>query len=35
VDDARRTLKPQIAVVAANGIPIRDELVLRKELGPG
>jgi ribosomal protein S18 acetylase RimI-like enzyme len=32
VDEARRTLKPSIARVAANGIPIRDELVLRHDL---
>lgn len=32
VDEARRLLKPAIATVAANGIPIRDELVLAKDL---
>lgn len=32
VDEARARLKPGIAAVASNGIPIHDELVLRKEL---
>jgi ribosomal protein S18 acetylase RimI-like enzyme len=34
VDQSRRTLKPAIATSGANGIPIRDELVLVKELAP-
>jgi GNAT superfamily N-acetyltransferase len=33
VDEARRLLKPEIGQVAANAIPIRDELVLEIELG--
>jgi GNAT superfamily N-acetyltransferase len=33
VDDARRQLKPEIGLVAANAIPIRDELVLEIEIG--
>jgi len=32
VDEARRTLKPGIPAIAENGIPIRDELVLRRSL---
>jgi GNAT superfamily N-acetyltransferase len=32
VDDARATLKPEIPVVGAHGIPLRDELVLDKRL---
>ncbi|HJW21103.1 MAG TPA: GNAT family N-acetyltransferase [Candidatus Limnocylindrales bacterium] len=32
VDEARASLKPAIAAVGSNGIPIRDELVLRREL---
>jgi ribosomal protein S18 acetylase RimI-like enzyme len=32
VDSARATLKPAISPLAENGIPIRDELVLRKDL---
>lgn len=32
VDEARRTLKSSIGRVAANGIPIRDELVLAKDI---
>ncbi len=32
VDDARRSLKPSIALMAENGIPIRDELILRHDL---
>ena len=35
VDDARRRLKPQISDVGEFGIPIRDELELRLELGRG
>jgi ribosomal protein S18 acetylase RimI-like enzyme len=34
VDEARRTIKPSIAEVAENGIPIRDELILSKVLRP-
>ena len=33
VDRSRRELKPQIAEVADNGIPIRDELDLERPLG--
>jgi GNAT superfamily N-acetyltransferase len=32
VDEARRTLKPQIAVTGEYGIPIRDELELERPL---
>jgi ribosomal protein S18 acetylase RimI-like enzyme len=32
VDEARRTIKPSIAEVSENGIPIRDELELAKQL---
>jgi ribosomal protein S18 acetylase RimI-like enzyme len=32
VDDARARLKPTIGRLGAHGIPIRDELVLRKDL---
>jgi hypothetical protein len=32
VGEASRTLKPSIGEVAANGIPIRDELELEFEL---
>ena len=32
VDEARRTLKPAIALVGENGLPIRDEIVLAKDL---
>jgi GNAT superfamily N-acetyltransferase len=32
VDDARATLKPEIPLVGAYGIPLRDELVLDKRL---
>jgi GNAT superfamily N-acetyltransferase len=32
VDDSRRLLKPEIPEVGNHGIPIRDELVLEKEL---
>jgi GNAT superfamily N-acetyltransferase len=32
VDGARATLKPEIPVVGAHGIPLRDELVLDKRL---
>lgn len=32
VDAARATLKPSIAEVGDHGIPIRDELVLEREL---
>jgi ribosomal protein S18 acetylase RimI-like enzyme len=35
VDAARRDLKPAIGRVAGNGIPIRDELILVKDLGRG
>jgi ribosomal protein S18 acetylase RimI-like enzyme len=34
VDDARETLKPSIGRVAANGIPIRDEIELAIDLNP-
>jgi GNAT superfamily N-acetyltransferase len=34
VDEARRTLKPDIPQKAANGIPIRDEIELTMELEP-
>jgi GNAT superfamily N-acetyltransferase len=34
VDEARRTLKPEIPDVAANGIPIRDEIEMTMELDP-
>jgi GNAT superfamily N-acetyltransferase len=30
VDEVRRTLKPGIALIAENGLPIRDELVFSK-----
>jgi N-acetylglutamate synthase-like GNAT family acetyltransferase len=33
VDDSRRQLKPEIPEVGSHGIPIRDELVLERELG--
>ena len=33
VDQARARLKPRIPAVGPNGIPIHDELVLRRELG--
>jgi ribosomal protein S18 acetylase RimI-like enzyme len=32
IDDLRRRLKPSIPEVASNGIPIRDELELAREL---
>jgi ribosomal protein S18 acetylase RimI-like enzyme len=32
VDEARRTIKPSITEVSENGIPIRDELELAKQL---
>jgi ribosomal protein S18 acetylase RimI-like enzyme len=32
VDESRRTLKPEIPEVGEHGIPLRDELVLRREL---
>jgi len=32
VDDARRTLKPEIPVAGDHGIRIRDELILEKEV---
>lgn len=32
VDEARRTLKPTIPVIGEDGIPIRDELFLRRDL---
>lgn len=32
IDAVRRTIKPEIPKVSANGIPIRDELELSKEL---
>jgi ribosomal protein S18 acetylase RimI-like enzyme len=34
VDDARETVKPSIGRVAANGIPIRDEIELAIDLHP-
>jgi ribosomal protein S18 acetylase RimI-like enzyme len=34
VDESRRTLKSGIGKIGSNGIPIRDELVLLKELAP-
>jgi len=33
VDEARRTLKPELPAVGADGIPIRDELELELLLG--
>jgi ribosomal protein S18 acetylase RimI-like enzyme len=32
VDEARRTLKPEIPLVGEDGVPIRDELVLQRTL---
>jgi GNAT superfamily N-acetyltransferase len=34
VDEARRTLKPEIPEDGDHGIPIRDELILEKEVAP-
>jgi ribosomal protein S18 acetylase RimI-like enzyme len=34
VDDARRTLKPQIPLLGDHGIPLHDELELELDLGP-
>jgi len=33
VDESRRTLKPEIPEIGDHGIPLRDELVLEKDLG--
>jgi GNAT superfamily N-acetyltransferase len=34
VDDSRRLLKPEIPEVGSHGIPLRDEIVLERRLGP-